>query len=277
MRRLALLLALVAPRLAAQSITDPVPAEPPRFLIDAHVHADGAEDRLDELRGGQVVADRSLVGMVIHLPQGVSEPGRVLDNARWCAGVGAEPDTVAIARALEANRVSCLKIYLGYVPRWASDPVYEPLYRLAARHGAPVVFHTGDTSDPDALIKYADPLTIDEVAVAHRDVTFVIAHCGNPWLQSAAEVAYKNPNVMLECSALMTGNVDEIEPEIRERYVVDAIRWVFGYVEDPAKLMFGTDWPLVEQAPYVRAYMEAIPEAHWDAVFFGNAVRVFGF
>jgi hypothetical protein len=277
MRRLALVLALLAPRVDAQTLNDPGPAAPRSFIIDAHVHGDGAEDRLDELRGSQVVADRALVGVVVHLPQGVSEPGRVPSNARWCAGVGAEPDTLAIARALEAKRVSCLKIYLGYVPRWASDPAYTPLYRLAARYRAPVVFHTGDTSDPDALIKYADPITVDEVAVAHRDVTFVIAHCGNPWIQSAAEVAYKNPNVMLECSALMTGSVDEIAPEVRERYVVDAIRWVFGYVEDPTKLMFGTDFPLVEIGPYVRAYQEAIPREHWDAVFYDNAARVFGF
>jgi predicted TIM-barrel fold metal-dependent hydrolase len=253
--------------LAAQTPSDAI------SIIDAHVHVDGEEAaaRLAELREG------GLVGVVAHLPEGVSEPGRAPGNVRWCAGVGAEPDTLALARALAARTVACMKIYLGYVPRWATDPVYEPVYRLAARHGVPVVFHTGDTSSPDARLKYADPLTVDDVAVDHRDVTFVIAHCGNPWLQSAAEVAYKNPNVVLECSALMTGNVEELAPEIRARYVVEAIRWVFGYLEDPTKLMFGTDWPLVERAPYVRAYQEAIPPEHWSAVFSGNAARVFGF
>jgi uncharacterized protein len=271
MRRIALPLALLA--LLPHGLVAQIVGERTQFIIDAHVHADGVPAaRLSELS----VAD-DLVGVVVHLPQGVTEPGRVPNNARWCAGIGAEPDTLALARALEAKRIACFKVYLGYVPRWASDPVYEPVYRLAARHGVPVVFHTGDTSDPDALIKYADPLTVDEVAVAHRDVTFVLAHCGNPWLESAAEVAYKNPNVMLECSALMTGNVDRLDPAIRRRYVVDAIRWVFGYVEDPTKLMFGTDWPLVERAPYVRAYQEAIPREHWQAVFFDNAARVFGF
>jgi hypothetical protein len=257
---------------AAAPVSAQTPPEAMR-IIDAHVHIDGEEaaERLAEPQ-----AD-GLVGVVAHLPQGVSEPGRGPDHARWCAGVGAEPDTIALARALAARTVACLKIYLGYVPRWATDPVYEPVYRLAARHRVPVVFHTGDTSSPDARLKYADPLTVDEVAVDHRDVTFVIAHCGNPWLQSAAEVAYKNPNVVLECSALMTGDVDELEPEIRERYVVDAIRWVFGYLEDPTKLMFGTDWPLVERAPYIRAYQEAIAAEHWNAVFYENAARVFGF
>ena len=39
-----------------------------------------------------------------------------------------------------------------------------------------------------------------------RRSTFVIAHCGNPWIESAAEVAYKNPNVYIECSAMLTGD-----------------------------------------------------------------------
>lgn len=280
MRRLVLLAALLASPLAAP-LAGQASARPdtPRAILDAHVHLDGgALPSLAAQRPGR--APVTLAGVVAHLPAGVSEPTRgspVPRNVRWCGGVGAEPDTLALARALEAKRIACMKVYLGYVPRWASDPVYEPVYRLGARYRVPVVFHTGDTSDPDALVKYADPLTVDEVAVRHRDVTFVIAHCGNPWLQSAAEVAYKNPNVILECSALMTGSVDELDPEIRERYVVDAIRWVFGYVEDPGKLMFGTDFPLVDVEPYLRAYEDAIPREHWQAVFFDNAARLFGF
>jgi predicted TIM-barrel fold metal-dependent hydrolase len=139
------------------------------------------------------------------------------------------------------------------------------------------VFHTGDTSSEDAKLKYADPLLIDEVAVDHRGVTFVIAHCGNPWLASAAEVAYKNPNVFLECSALMTGDMDALPRATVDRYVSDAISYVLGFLEDPGKLMFGSDWPLVDLAAYVRAYARAVPREHWEAVFHGNAARVFGF
>jgi predicted TIM-barrel fold metal-dependent hydrolase len=50
---------------------------------------------------------------------------------------------------------------------------------------------------------------------------------------------------------------------------------VFGYLEDPKKLMFGSDWPLVSMNPYVEAYKRAIPREHWKAVFHDNAVRVF--
>ena len=66
-----------------------------------------------------------------------------------------------------------------------------------------MVFHTGDTYSSRGKLKYADPLTIDEVAVDHRDVRFVIAHAGYLWIQSAAEVTYKNSNVFIEASAFM--------------------------------------------------------------------------
>ena len=77
----------------------------------------------------------------------------------------------------------------------------------------------------------------------------------------------------------MLGNVDrdmdQLPKEKVETYVVRPIAWVFGYIEDPTKLMFGSDWPLVSMKPYVEAYKRAIPREHWKAVFHDNAVRVF--
>ena len=161
--------------------------------------------------------------------------------------------------------------------RYAYDQQYEPVYKLAEKYDVPVVFHTGDTYSAGAKLKYADPLTIDEVAVDHPRVRLVIAHCGNPWIESAAEVTYKNANVYIECSALLLGNLSEMPREKVETYVTRPIAWVFGYVEDPRKMMFGTDWPLTAMKPYVEAYKSAIPKAHWKAVFHDNAVRVFKF
>jgi predicted TIM-barrel fold metal-dependent hydrolase len=116
---------------------------------------------------------------------------------------------------------------------------------------------------------------VDEVSVDHRKVNFVIAHCGNPWIESAAEVAYKNPNVYLDGSALLIGDLETMPPEKVDEYVVRPLRWIFGYVEDPTKLMFGTDWPLTSVKPYLKAFQQAIPREHWKAVFHDNALRVF--
>jgi hypothetical protein len=65
----------------------------------------------------------------------------------------------------------------------------------------------------------------------------------------------------MECSAMLIGNLDEMPKEKVEMYVIGRSRGSFGYVEDPRKLMFGTDWPLtVDEGRNLEAYKKAIPQ-----------------
>ncbi len=106
----------------------------------------------------------------------------------------------------------------------------------------------------------------------------MLAHAGNPWIESAAEVAYKNPNVVIDGSAFLIGDLAAMPPgDRRDLRSSQPVRWIFGYVDDPTKLMFGTDWPLVRIGPYLEAFKRAIPREHWQAVFHDNAARVYGF
>jgi hypothetical protein len=274
-------IALVSTILAV-SCTDGQGAPLP--IIDAHVHTRFEGDpepasgipRTEETFLAAMDA-AGVVGAVSHTDSAGNgyDPDLVARGIIFCAGIGATMDTARIAAGLREGRYRCLKIYLGYVARYPSDPVYEPAYALAARHDVPVVFHTGDTYSADGRLEYAHPLAIDGVAVDHRSVTFVIAHAGYPWYRTAAEVAYKNPNVYIEASAFMVGDPAEVDGAWLEQFVVEPIRWVFGYVEDPTKLMFGSDWPLVDMVGYVDAYKRAIPREYWRAVFHENATRVF--
>jgi hypothetical protein len=283
-----LLLSLLAACRLVEAPRDPPAVDsvdgPGIRVIDAHVHAEFSDapdplSGLDASRTGFVEAMRraNVVASVSMGARGQAELEDLSDlGVIQCGGVDVPPDTAALGEGLRSGRFHCLKIYLGYVARYADDPVYEGVYALAALHRVPVVFHTGDTSTNDARIRYADPLVIDDVAVDHRDVTFVLAHAGNPWIQTAAEIAYKNPNVYIDASALMIGDPATSDPAWVERYVVEPIRWMFGYIEDPSKVMFASDWPLVDVASYVEVYKRAIPPEHWQAVLHDNAARVFG-
>jgi hypothetical protein len=265
-------------------------------IIDAHTHThftnkpertsgipETLESYLHDLKEagvtGAVVHDREdgsgYVGLQDATPEQQRAHGPLIKNIIHCAGAGDEVNAKRIEAGLKSGKYGCIKIYLGYVHRWAYSKHYEPVYQLAEKYNVPVVFHTGDTYSMDGKLKYSDPLTIDEVAVDHRKVNFVIAHCGNPWIESAAEVAYKNSNVYLDGSALLIRDLSKAPPEKVEQYVVKPISWVFGYLEDPTKLMFGTDWPLTNIPSYVAAFKRAIPREHWKAVFHDNAARVF--
>jgi hypothetical protein len=259
---------------AASVAAGPIQQDETIPIIDVHTHTDFSsgtkEQYFKEWR------EAGIVGAVAHTK---ADGGNFYDlkssNVIYCGGVGDRIDLKRLEDGLKSQQYRCIKIYLGYTYRYAYDLRYEPVYRLAQKYDVPVVFHTGDTNSTRAKLKFADPLTIDEVAVEHPKVNFVIAHCGNPWIESAAEVAYKNPNVYVECSALLIGNLDQMPKEKVDTYVVRPIAWVFGYLEDPKKMMFGTDWPLVSIKPYVEAYKRAIPREHWRAVFHDNAARVF--
>jgi hypothetical protein len=247
----------------------------PLSIIDVHTHPEfdagttAREFDAQRAKAGVVFA----VG-ILHSDDGTLPTERA-SNTIYCAGVQERPDLDGLQRGLQSGDYRCIKIYLGYTHQFAYDAAYEPVYALAEKYDVPVIFHTGDTDSKRAKLKYADPLTIDEVAVDHPNVTFVIAHCGNPWIQSAAEVAYKNPNVYLDGSALLLGDMTKLPGEQVQRYVVEPLSWTLGYVENPEKLMFATDWPLVDIASYVTVFKRAIPREHWQKVFHDNAVKVF--
>lgn len=277
----ALLLACSCAGPAARSPAGPTGA--PLRIVDAHTHTDftGKPERTSGIPFTQAeylaeMREAGVVGAVAHTTgDGEGWVDLRAQNVVHCGGVGDAIDLPRLEEGLASRRYRCIKIYLGYVHRFAYDAAYEPVYALAQKHDVPVVFHTGDTYSTKGKLKYADPLTIDEVAVDHPKVTFVIAHCGNPWIESAAEVAYKNPNVTLDGSAFLIGDLGATSPEKIEEYMVRPLAWIFGYLEDPKKLMFGSDWPLVRMGPYVAAFKRAIPREHWQAVFHDNAVRVF--
>ena len=77
--------------------------------------------------------------------------------------------------------IVALKAYLGYLHFGPEHPNYVPYYEIAARYDLPVIVHTGDNWSTKAKVKYAHPLRMDEVAVDHPGVRFVLAHFGNPW------------------------------------------------------------------------------------------------
>ena len=253
-------------------------APAPLPVIDAHTHpefGDKPESRAEYLRQWKAAGLTGAVG-ILHTHDGTVPEG-LPERHVFCAGLMGPIDLARLEEGLRAGRYGCVKVYLGYEPYFASDPRYAPVYALAERYDVAVVFHTGDTDRATAHLKYADPLTVDEVAVAHPKVRFVLAHCGNPWIESAAEVAYKNPNVYLDGSAFLTGDVGRLPREQVETYMVRPLRWVFGYVENPAKLMFASDWPVTNIPAYLAAFRRAIPRRHWRAVFHDNAARVFRF
>jgi predicted TIM-barrel fold metal-dependent hydrolase len=184
-----------------------------------------------------------------------------------------------VEAALATGRVRALKGYLGYLHYAPEHPNYTPYYELAARYRVPFVFHTGDTYSPYAKLRFAHPLLVDDVAVNHADVRFVLAHLGNPWTLDAAEVIYKNMNVWADLSGLVVGSDEAFTDEDRQDLLSDLradVRRAFRYSERPNRFLYGSDWPLTPMPAYRDFVRTLVPEAYHELVFEEYARRLFG-
>jgi predicted TIM-barrel fold metal-dependent hydrolase len=183
-----------------------------------------------------------------------------------------------VSAALDQGQVRALKGYLGYLHYGPGHAGYVPYYEMAARYGVPFIFHTGDTYSPRAKIRFARPLLVDDVAVDHQDVRFVLAHLGNPWLIDAAEVVFKNINVWADLSGLVVGDTAAFTAEERREVLHDAVtalQQAFRYAERPNRFLYGSDWPLAPMATYRDFIRASIPEVHHPLIFEENARALF--
>ncbi|MDF2682683.1 MAG: amidohydrolase [Brevibacillus sp.] len=275
-------------------------------IIDAHMHL----SRIEEFK--RTAAEKSFVdysvtgilqeyaenGVVLGIGMGLTETQQDgfpdaeavtpmgLDLAEelphqlvYCLGINPfKLDEAAVSRLeadLQKPTVVGLKIYLGYYPFYAYDSVYDPVYELAAKYQVPVVFHTGDTYSERGLLKYSHPLTLDEVAVKHRKVNFMMAHFGDPWVLDGAEVVYKNRNMFADLSGLMVGDAANCQRLKDSPLFFAHLRHAITYCDHYDKFLFGTDWPLAPVKPYIQFVQELIPAEHHEDVFYKTALKVF--
>lgn len=212
-------------------------------------------------------------------PMGLDLTEELPHQLVYCLGINPfKLDEAAVARLeadLQKPNVVGLKIYLGYYPFYAYDSVYDPVYELAAKYQVPVVFHTGDTYSERGLLKYSHPLTLDEVAVKHRGVNFMMAHFGDPWVLDGAEVVYKNRNMFADLSGLMVGDAANCQRLKDSPLFFAHLRHAITYCDHYDKFLFGTDWPLAPVKPYIQFVQELIPAEYHADVFYKTALKVF--
>jgi len=220
-----------------------------------------------------------------HDPLGINTTLRIAEQVPGMKAIGiADPTRTddlhfrRVEELLAAGRVVALKGYLGYLHFEPAHPNYRRYYELAAKYKIPVMFHTGDTYSPEAKLRFAHPLGVDDVAVDHPDVRFVMCHVGNPWTLDASEVIYKNMNVWADVSGLLVGT-DEVFASEEGRDAASelshAIQRAIRYSERPNRFLYGTDWPLAPMTAYRDFIFEAIPAEFHDQVFEENARLLF--
>ena len=195
-------------------------------IIDAHLHlfpaqeawaeetaqSVGHHNSVDHLRQvygeldivhGVVMGNRSLELGFHRYPKELFHYCVGLDSLVMDGGRAVIPDLPdRVEEHLKRENCCGVKLYPGYNKIWLSDPIYRPIYDLAARYDKPVAVHMGLTASGRGHLKYSHPLALDEAAADHRHTRFVMCHFGNPFLEAAAAVVEKNRNVAADLSGL---------------------------------------------------------------------------
>lgn len=266
-------------------------------IIDAHLHFCPGREYFDEIAvaAGHVNTEEHLKSQyeLLGISHGVVMGNRGVDCRNhvypeflsYCVGIDGSNLTSGrltdeaidqIEENLRSRRCVGIKLYPGYTSIYVTDPAFEPVYELARTYKKPVAIHTGATAGSNALLKYSHPLTLDEAAVLHPQVQFVMCHIGNPFLMDGAAVLEKNENMAADLSGLWEQRID-LKAFCKDKGgYVEALQTWTGYVNNYDKFMFGTDWPLVNLGDYIEFIKYLVPERAWDQVFYNNAVRIYG-
>lgn len=262
------------------------------MVIDCHVHVnnyedeqfDGLEKNVEELK---VQMRRNRIDAALILTSYKNIPGRpsvkaVVEAVRdqpnlfVVAGVSylnySLHDLDEIRGFINEGKIVGLKLYPGYEPFMPNDDRLKPVYDLAAETQVPVMIHCGDTYTPKGKIKFSHPLNVDEVAVDHPDVKFVICHLGNPWIRDTMEVVYKNANVYTDFSGLVLGNFSDRFEKFMQKQMQEMLTWGV----EPDKCLYGTDWPISSMESYMD-FMESlsIPQKDKDKMLYENTLKLF--
>lgn len=151
----------------------------------------------------------------------------------WCSVDPNDADCVAqleyYVNDLGLRGLKCSPIYQNWDPQ---DPKHLPLFKKAQQLGIPVNVHQGTSFVRPGPLKYANPIQLEDIAVACPDLRMIIAHMGHPWEDECVVLIRKHPNLYTNISAL------HYRPLRHYQAFMTAIEYGVEH-----KLIFGSDFP----------------------------------
>ncbi|MGZ0168984.1 MAG: amidohydrolase family protein [Planctomycetales bacterium] len=159
----------------------------------------------------------------------------------WCSVDPNDEDCVEqltyYVNDLGLRGLKCSPIYQNWDPQ---DPKHLPLFKKAESLGIPVNIHQGTSFVRPGPLKYANPIQLEDIAIACPDLRIVIAHMGHPWEDECVVLIRKHPNLYTNISAL------HYRPLRHYQAFMSAIEYGVEH-----KLIFGSDFPSATTAQVI--------------------------
>ncbi|QKV19120.1 amidohydrolase family protein [Oricola thermophila] len=153
--------------------------------------------------------------------------------------------------------------WFGYAPDHAK---WYPYYAKCCELGIPVMLQVGHNlvySQERRLPSVGRPIALDQVAIDFPELPIIGIHIGVPWTDEMISMAWKHPNIYI--------GVDAYAPK---HWPPQLVHYLNTYGR--GKVLFGTDWPVIEPVRGVREIGELglRPESH-AALMRETALKLF--
>ena len=153
--------------------------------------------------------------------------------------------------------------WFGLAPDHAK---YYPYYAKCCELDIPIMMQVGQNlvySRERRLPSVGRPICLDTVAIDFPELKLLGIHIGVPWSDEMIAMAWKHENVFI--------GVDAYAPK---HWPAALVHYLNSYGRH--KVLFGTDWPVIDPERAVREVAElALRPETMDALMRDNALRVF--
>lgn len=174
-------------------------------------------------------------------------------------------DLVAeLQRQVEGLGCRGLKLLPSYHHYLLTDRRLYPVYEEAQALGLPCMFHCGSSTFDRTVMRFCDPLQIDDLCADFPNLLVVAAHGGRGfWYREVAFLTRLHRHLYFDVAGLPPHKLLEYFPDLPR--LAD-------------RILFGTDWPVVPGGR-IRPAIEAIralpiPAAAVEAILGGTARRL---
>lgn len=225
------------------------------MIVDCHTHINHAANDAD---ASEHLAAAGTVDKCIVLADGAVDSkeankklseyiGKYKDKLVGFAVMDPTQDAVSVKNLASITQ----KLGLDGVVLYCSNCSFHPAHSRAMRFyesaqelGLPVFFHNGDSLTSDAVLDYAQPFLLDEIARKFSSLRIVIGTMGVPFVEQTLAMVAKHENVYADLT-ITPVNVWQVYNTVLaayERGVTD-------------KLLFGSGFPLGRAGECIEALL----------------------
>lgn len=167
-----------------------------------------------------------------------------------------------LRRKVEDEGFRGVKLLPSYQHYYLNEQRMYPLYGEAERLDVPILIHTGSSIFPQTLIKYANPVHLDDVARDFPNLKLIMAHSGRGlWYGEAFFLSKLHANLYMEIAGLPPAKLFTYFPE---------------FAKNTDKIIFGSDWP---GCPSIKRNIDTImkldiTQDQINQILGGNAAKI---